>query len=112
MWRPCRSATLAQIEVIKAAGAEDHATARWSGAHNRYLAAAQELGERSVLPDLLPGLLITVGNAAVTIVGLIGVIRGRLYARRFRGSPDPARAGPGAGRHHRRAVPAGRDADR
>ena len=69
---------LSQIEVIKAAGAEDHATARWSAAHDRYLTAAQELGERSVFPGLLPLLAITVGNAAVTIVGLIGVTNGRL----------------------------------
>lgn len=71
-------AALSQIEVIKAAGAEDHATARWTGAHDRYLTAAQELGERSVLPGLLPVLVITVGNAAVTIVGLIAVTNGRL----------------------------------
>ena len=69
---------LAQIEVIKAAGAEDHATTRWSGAHDRYLGAAQQLGERGVLPGLLPVLMITLGNAAVTIVGLIGVTDGRL----------------------------------
>lgn len=70
--------TLSQIEVVKAAGAEDHATARWSSAHNRYLAAMQELGERTVVPSLLPLFAITVGNAAVTIVGLIGVTRGTL----------------------------------
>lgn len=70
--------TLSQIEVVKAAGAEDHATARWSAAHNRYVAAMQELGEKSVLPTLLPLFIITVGNAAVTIVGLIGVTQGKL----------------------------------
>lgn len=70
--------TLSQIEVVKAAGAEDHATSRWSAAHNRLLAASQELGQRSVLPSLLPFLVITIGNAAVTIVGLIGVTEGRL----------------------------------
>ncbi len=75
--------TLSQIEVIKAAGAEDHATSRWSGAHTRYLSAMQELGERSVVPSLLPLFAITVGNAAVTIVGLIGVTAGRLTVGGF-----------------------------
>lgn len=75
--------TLSQIEVVKAAGAEDHATARWAAAHNRYLAASQELGERSVFLNLLPLFVITVGNAAVTIVGLIGVTQGRLTTGGF-----------------------------
>ena len=46
--------TLGQVEVIKAAGAEDHATARWTSAHNRFLAATQELGERTVSPGVCP----------------------------------------------------------
>ncbi len=70
--------TLSQVEVIKAAGAEDHATSRWTAAHDRYLAASQELGERSVFPTLFPMFVITVGNAGVTIVGLIGITSGRL----------------------------------
>ncbi|MFN8125325.1 MAG: cysteine peptidase family C39 domain-containing protein [Candidatus Nanopelagicales bacterium] len=70
--------TLSQVEVIKAAGAEDHATARWTAAHNRFLAATQELGERTVFSGLLPVFVITVGNAAVTIVGLLGVSQGVL----------------------------------
>lgn len=70
--------TLSQIEVIKAAGAEDHASLRWTAAHNRFLAAMQQLGERTVLLDLLPGFLLTVANAGVTIVGLMGVTQGRL----------------------------------
>ena len=70
--------TLSQIEVIKASGAEDHASARWTSAHNRFLAAMQQLGERTVGLDVLPSFLITVANAGVTVVGLIGVTQGRL----------------------------------
>lgn len=69
---------LSQVEVIKAAGAEDHATARWTAAHNRFLAATQELGERTVFSSLLPTFVITVGNAGVTIVALGGVASGTL----------------------------------
>lgn len=70
--------SLSQIEVIKAAGAEDHVAARWTSAHNRFLAALQQLGERTVGIDLLPVFLITSANAVVTVVGLIGVTAGRL----------------------------------
>ena len=70
--------TLGQVEVVKASGAEDHSIARWTSAHNRFLAALQELGERTVLVSQLPGFVVTVGNAAVTIVGLYGVTSGRL----------------------------------
>ena len=70
--------SLSQIEVIKAAGAEDHASSRWTAAHNRFLAAMQQLGERTVALDLLPGFLLTVANAGVTVVGLIGVTQDRL----------------------------------
>lgn len=70
--------TLSQIEVIKASGAEDHVSARWTSAHNRFLAAMQQLGERTVGLDVLPSFLITVANAGVTVVGLIGVTQGRL----------------------------------
>ncbi len=70
--------SLSQIEVIKASGAEDHVSARWMAAHNRFLAALQQLGERTVGLDVLPAFLITVANAGVTVVGLIGVTQGRL----------------------------------
>lgn len=70
--------TLGQVEVVKASGAEDHSIARWTSAHNRFLAALQELGERTVVVSQLPGFVVTVGNAAVTIVGLYGVTSGRL----------------------------------
>lgn len=70
--------SLSQIEVIKASGAEDHVSARWTAAHNRFLAALQQLGERTVGLDVLPAFLITVANAGVTVVGLIGVTQGRL----------------------------------
>lgn len=65
--------SLSQMEVIKASGAEDHAIGRWTAAHNRLLAAVQQLGERTTVTNLLPGFFLTVGNVAVTIVGLIGV---------------------------------------
>ncbi len=70
--------TLSQISVVKAAGAEDHATSRWNSAHNRFLAASQQMGEQTVIPGLIPMFVVTVGNAAVTIVGLIGVTNGSL----------------------------------
>ena len=75
--------SLSQIEVIKASGAEDHIGARWAAAHNRFLAALQQLGERTVGIDLLPGFLITTANAAVTVVGLIGVTNGSLSLGSF-----------------------------
>lgn len=70
--------SLSQIEVIKASGAEDHASSRWTTAHNRFLAAMQQLGERTVALDVLPSFLLTVANAGVTVVGLMGVTQGRL----------------------------------
>lgn len=72
------STALSQIEVVKASGAEDNLIARWSIAHNRFLAASQALGERMVLPALLPGLMLVLANTAVTIVGLLGVLNGQL----------------------------------
>lgn len=70
--------TLSQIEVIKASGAEDHISARWTAAHNRFLSALQQLGERTVAISLLPTFLITVASAAVTVVGILGVVGGQL----------------------------------
>lgn len=70
--------TLSQIEVIKASGAEDHLGARWAATHNRFLAALQQFSERTVGVSVLPGFLITVANAAVTVVGILGVVRGDL----------------------------------
>lgn len=69
---------LGQVEVVKAAGAEDHVSTRWTAAHNRFLTASQQLGQRTVGLDVMPAFLITSANAAVTIVGLIGVTGGRL----------------------------------
>lgn len=69
---------LGQIEVVKASGAEDHIIARWTAAHNHFLAALQELGERTVGVGLLPAFVISVGNVGVTIVGLNGVTTGQL----------------------------------
>ncbi|MDZ7576971.1 MAG: cysteine peptidase family C39 domain-containing protein [Candidatus Nanopelagicales bacterium] len=75
--------SLSQLEVIKASGAEDHLGARWTAAHNRFLAALQQLGERTVGIDLLPVFLITVADAAVTVVGLLGVTKGQLTLAGF-----------------------------
>lgn len=75
--------TLGQIEVLKASGAEDHIAARWTSAHDRFLAALQSLGERTVIADLVPGFLLTVANVAVTIVGLLAVTDGTLNLGAF-----------------------------
>ena len=91
--------TLGQIEVVKASGAEDHASSRWTSAHNRFLAAQQETGREDVSPPALPGFVLIVGNAAVTVVGLLGVVERSVDAGRIRGHPDPARPGAGPGGH-------------
>ena len=75
--------TLGQIEVVKASGAEDHVVAKWTGAHNRFLAATQELGEKTVFVDVLPTFLLVVANVCVTIVGLGGVVSGNLQLSGF-----------------------------
>lgn len=75
--------TLGQIEVVKASGAEDHASSRWTAAHNRFLAASQEMGEKTVASSLMPGFVLIAGNAAVTIVGLMGVVGGKLELSGF-----------------------------
>jgi len=75
--------TLGQIEVLKASGSEDHIAARWTSAHDRFLTALQNLGQRTVIPDLVPGFLLMVANVGVTVVGLIGVTTGKLSMGSF-----------------------------
>ena len=69
---------LGQIEVVKASGAEDALIARWTRAHDRLLAATQEMGERVGVMSLLPGTISTIAGIAVTLTALIGVMNGTL----------------------------------
>jgi NHLM bacteriocin system ABC transporter peptidase/ATP-binding protein len=72
------AAALAQVEVIKSGGAEDALVARWTRAHDRLLAATQELGERIGVVSLFPGAITTIAGVAVTLGALAGVSRGAL----------------------------------
>lgn len=69
---------LGQVEVVKASGAEDALIARWTRAHDRLLAANQELGERVGVISLIPGTISTVAGIAVTLTALFGVAAGDL----------------------------------
>ncbi|MDP4013466.1 MAG: ATP-binding cassette domain-containing protein [Candidatus Nanopelagicales bacterium] len=69
---------LAQIEVIKASGAEDAIVAKWAQAHDRMLTASQELGEKTSMTLYLPRVVTTVAGIAVTITALYGVSVGAL----------------------------------
>lgn len=69
---------LAQVEVVKASGAEDALIARWTRAHDRLLAATQELGERVGVVSLIPGTITAVAAIAVTLTALAGVANGDL----------------------------------
>ena len=72
------AAALAQVEVIKSSGAEDALVARWTRAHDRLLAATQELGERIGVVSLLPGAITTIAGVSVTLGALAGVASGAL----------------------------------
>lgn len=69
---------LGQVEVVKASGAEDALVARWTRAHDRLLAAQQELGEKLGVLALLPAGLATIAAALTTVVALAGVAGGSL----------------------------------
>lgn len=72
------STALAQIEVIKAAGAEDALITRRSKAHDRLVAAEQELGEKMGALVLAPMFISSVAGIAVTLTALLGVASGSL----------------------------------
>lgn len=72
------ASALAQVEVIKSSGAEDALVARWTRAHDRLLAATQQLGQRIGVISLVPGALTTVAGVAVTLGALAGVANGAL----------------------------------
>ncbi len=69
---------LAQIEVIKASGAEDAIVSKWARAHDRMLAATQELGEQTSVLLFLPRVITAVAGIAVTFTALYGVSVGAL----------------------------------
>lgn len=69
---------LGQIEVIKASGAEDAIVSKWARAHDRMLAATQELGEKTSVLLFLPRVITTVAGIAVTFTALYGVSIGAL----------------------------------
>ncbi len=69
---------LGQVEVIKASGAEDAIIARWTRAHDRLLAANQEMSQRIGVVSLLPNAITTIAGAAVTLTALAAVANGSL----------------------------------
>ena len=72
------ASALSQVEVIKSSGAEDALVSRWARAHDRLLAAMQELGERMGVVSLLPGALTVIAGVSVTLGALAGVASGAL----------------------------------
>lgn len=72
------STALMQIEVVKASGAEDALIARWTRAHDRLLAASQELGEKIGAIALAPGMISSLAGIAVTLTALHGAVQGDL----------------------------------
>jgi NHLM bacteriocin system ABC transporter peptidase/ATP-binding protein len=72
------SASLSQIESIKASGSEDGIISRGLSAENRLLEAQQRIGQRSLRLTLLPGFLGTLAVILVTCTAALRVRDGSL----------------------------------
>lgn len=77
------SSSLNQIESIKASGSEDGIIARGLAAQNRLLVAQQQIGVRSLMLTLLPGLLTGLGTVLVAALAAWRVLEAAITPGTF-----------------------------
>lgn len=77
------ASSLAQIEPIKASGAEDGVIARGLAAENRLLEANQRIGERTIALTLLPSTITGIGTVLIAAVAAFQVRAGGITPGTF-----------------------------
>lgn len=70
--------TVASIEAVKTAGAEDSAFERWAGFQARYLIASQQMGRLTNGLSVVPSTLSSVTTVLVLVIGGLQVMDGAL----------------------------------